>query len=554
MSLCLFKRCKSHYNSVGLVKFYNNFVKFSPCPVGSENEKLYKWKQPDGHNTGIKIANAYRCLGKKKDSRVPLVIKDREQIKWYSCGPTVYDSPHIGHASSYIRFDAIRRILSSYFGYNVAYVMGITDIDDKIITRAALLNKEFLSMAAFYEEEFKVAMNNLNVLPPLMYVRVSDILPQIILFISSLLKNNFAYQCKSGNVWFNVDGFTKLGRLNYIVEEWEESETSFVLSEKRSTKDFALWKAAKPGEPYWDAPWGKGRPGWHIECSTISSLVFGSNFDIHSGASDLCLHHECEIFQSEAFYACGQWVNYFLHSGQLFSRGSSSKMSKSLGNVVSINEFLKKYSADVLRFFCLSTNWNSHLQYDQSSILSAQKNIVFLQNFLTNCRQYIIGNLNGKISECEVNKMLEETKQNIHGFMNDNFNTANILSSMMKFCKAIDDLFITNPNEEDYVSEMSLCRQSNCIMEVDIFVTEIFSTLGFTSITAQGTRVEPNRLENNFGINKQILDDLQTLRTKIRKIAINVKDKEVANQLFETSDEIRRKVVEKGGSVKDIKL
>ena len=552
-NLHLLRKCLNYENFIlvgtSLTKPSKSFV----C-TSSEDKRLYQWKYPDGHDTGIKIANAYKCL-KIKNSKVPFIVKNPQKIMWYSCGPTVYDSPHIGHASSYIRFDTIRRILCNYFNFNVFHVMGITDIDDKIIVRAGIQNQEFLSMAAYYEEEFKVAMNNINVIPPSIYVRVSDVLPQIILFISKLLKNGYAYKSENGNVWFNVNGFTKLGRLNYIMKEWEESETSKIISEKQSTKDFALWKSAKPGEPYWDAPWGKGRPGWHIECSTISSLVFGCHFDVHSGAKDLSLHHECEIYQSEAFYSSNQWVNYFLHSGHLFSKDSVTKMSKSLGNVVNVHDFLKNYTADVLRFFCLSSNWGSHLEYHPGSISLAQKNVNYLQIFLTKCKQYAIGNLHGKVNDPEITEMLEKAKMEISNLLSDNFNTESVLSLIMKLCKKLDCMFSPSCTE-NVINEICLSRESNCVVDVYHFVTDIFTMLGFTSIKAEGTTIQYNSVPNGSFIDKKLLSDLQVFRTEIRKIAFSLKEQnnDVAKKLFKTSDDIRNKLSKKGKLIQDSKL
>nr|XP_025730390.1 probable cysteine--tRNA ligase, mitochondrial isoform X2 [Callorhinus ursinus] len=266
------------------------------------------WLQPAGHDTGVKV---YNSLTRRKE---PLIVGSVDAASWYSCGPTVYDHAHLGHACSYVRFDIIRRILTRVFGCNIIMVMGITDVDDKIIHRAAEMNVSPASLANLYEEDFKQDMAALKVLPPTVYLRVTENIPQIISFIEGIIANGHAYPTAQGNVYFDLQSRgDKYGKLVSVVPGPVGEPVD---SDKRHASDFALWKVAKPQEVFWASPWGKGRPGWHIECSTISSLVFGSQLDIHSGGVDLAFpHHENEIAQCEAFHQCRQWGNYFLHSG-----------------------------------------------------------------------------------------------------------------------------------------------------------------------------------------------------------------------------------------------
>ena len=535
--------CRKTY----FVRYFSNHIKTSQSV---STKKLYQWKEPKGHNTGIHIANSYRCLGKqKKCSLVPFIVRNPCQVTWYSCGPTVYDKPHIGNASTYVRFDAIRRVLLGHFDLDINFVMGITDIDDKIIHRATLLDKEFFSMATFYENEFKRAMHNLNVLPPTMYIRVSDVMPQILSFIMQLLENGSAYRGKAGNVWFNVDGFTDLGRLTYILEEWENSETSHLLSEKMSSKDFALWKAAKPGEPYWDTPWGKGRPGWHIECSTIASLVFGNKLDIHSGAQDLFLHHECEVFQCESYHRTEQWVNYFLHSGALLSDSSSVKMSKSLGNVVTVDDFLLTKSADCFRMFCLSCDWNSNLVYKQLSVKTAEKKLMKIRSYLSHCKQYVIGNLDGEVSDVEVAQLLDECKRTVHSSLCNNLNIAHAIIAMQKLCKKVDSMFASDCTETWQFQRGA--RDSASVLKVYQYVTDMFKLFGFSTVNAQGTSSEPSTFQS-FDLE----NDLQEFRNSVRKIASDMKSDNIsyAHSLYDVCDEIRRKLSIRGTLIKDSKV
>ena len=521
-------------------------------PVVDTPRNLYQWKLPEGHDTGIQVTNSYRCLGRRNDNaRVPLVVCNPKQVTWYACGPTVYDKPHVGNASTYIKFDTIRRILMTHFGLDINFVIGITDIDDKIIQRASLLEKEFHALAQFYEKEFKKSMVALNMMPPTMYVRVSDVMPQIIFFIQQLIENGFAYRGDSGSVWFNVDKFTDQGRLMFQLEEWDTG-TSHMLHEKRSSKDFGLWKAAKPGEPFWEAPWGKGRPGWHIECSTIASLMFGNQFDIHSGARDLLLHHECEIFQSEAFHVRQQWVNYFLHAGYLIPEGSSAKMSKSLGNVVNVDEFLRSNSADCFRMLCLLTNWNSNMIFKPSSVKAAERKLAKIRSHLKRCREYIIGNLDGEVSNVEVEHMLDQSRHSVHRALCNNFNTALAVNSLEQVCERLSLMF-TMPSGTLSKRGGTSLREPSSIMEAYLYVTEIFQGFGFMSL-----KVDDNLEDLNLSkiVPHDIVKDVQYFRSSIRKIANEIKPENIAysKTLFEACDEFRKKLRTIGVSVKDSKV
>uniref|UniRef100_A0A8B9JN53 cysteine--tRNA ligase n=1 Tax=Astyanax mexicanus TaxID=7994 RepID=A0A8B9JN53_ASTMX len=289
-----------------------------------------KWIKPAGYDTGIKT---YNSLSRQKE---PLVLAKEGVATWYSCGPTVYDHAHLGHACSYVRFDILQRILTRVFGINITHVMVITDIDDKIIQRGLEENISPLVLARMYEEEFKKDMMALKVLPPAVYMRVTENIPQIVAFVERIISNGHAYATDQGDVYFDTQSIGS--RYGKLVNFGNAAEAPGV-KDKRDPRDFALWKASKPQEPYWESPWGRGRPGWHIECSTIASSVFGSQLDIHSGGIDLAFpHHENEIAQCEAYHKCDQWGNYFLHSGHLHLKGSSEKMSKSLKNYITIKQ------------------------------------------------------------------------------------------------------------------------------------------------------------------------------------------------------------------------
>nr|XP_042717376.1 probable cysteine--tRNA ligase, mitochondrial isoform X6 [Chrysemys picta bellii] len=345
-----------------------------------------KWIKPTGRDTGIQT---YNSLSRSKE---PLILANAGVATWYSCGPTVYDHAHLGHACSYVRFDIIRRIITKVFGNEVVMVMGITDIDDKIIKRANEMNISPLALARVYEEDFKQDMAALKVLPPTVYMRVTENIPQIISFIERIMASGHAYATSKGNVYFDVKSRgERYGKLTSVYPDVQEE---MVDRDKRHVKDFALWKAAKPQEHYWASPWGKGRPGWHIECSTISSTVFGSQLDIHTGGIDLAFpHHENEIAQCEVYHQCEQWGNYFLHSGHLLIKGNQEKMSKSLKNYITIKDFLTKNSADEFRMFCLRSKYRSAIEFGDDSMNDAKNLLQAISSFISDANAYMKGQL-----------------------------------------------------------------------------------------------------------------------------------------------------------------
>ncbi|CAB0009297.1 unnamed protein product [Nesidiocoris tenuis] len=298
-------------------------------------------QSPSKYPTKLKV------YSRLSNSTVDVVTKHPNIVTWYSCGPTVYDSPHLGHACSYMQFDLIRKIMENCANLNVVMLMSVTDVDDKIIARAANEGCNFTEISSKFEKEFTDAMAALGVAPPSLALRVTDHIPDIIGFIERILSRGLAYIGKDGSVYFSVQKYPSYGRLAPAQEERESP------AEKKSSLDFALWKAAKPGEPSWDSPWGHGRPGWHIECSAMASKYFGDSVDFHSGGIDLLFpHHENEEAQSCAHHGCQQWVNYWLHSGHLHLSGDV-KMSKSLKNTVSVWDFLDEYTPNHLRTLCM---------------------------------------------------------------------------------------------------------------------------------------------------------------------------------------------------------
>jgi len=314
----------------------------------------------------LRIHNTF--TGKKEDF-VPLHEK---KVGLYVCGVTVYDLCHIGHARSAIVFDTIYRYFR-YRGYDVTFVRNFTDIDDKIIRRANEEGVDCKTIAEKYIGEFNIDMGGLGLEKPSVEPRATEHIPEMIQLISTLIQKGYAYQ-GGGDIFFSVERFKDYGKLSKRnLEEMQAGARVEIDEKKENPLDFALWKSSKTGEPFWESPWGKGRPGWHIECSVMSQKYLGETFDIHGGGRDLIFpHHENEIAQSEA--ATGKpFVRYWIHNG--FVNINKEKMSKSLGNILTIKEILKDWHPEILRLFFLSHHYRSPVDYSEDSFLEAKSGL-----------------------------------------------------------------------------------------------------------------------------------------------------------------------------------
>ena len=310
----------------------------------------------------------YNTLTRQKEQFKPL---QPGKVGMYVCGVTTYDYCHVGHARTYISFDVVARYLR-FSGYQVLFVRNITDIDDKIIKRANEQGVDFASVVETYVNAMHEDFAALDILPPDVEPRATTTIDGIIAITEQLIARGMAYATVDGDVYYRVKKFPEYGRLSgQSLDDLMSGARVEVGEQKEDPLDFALWKSAKPNEPSWDSPWGKGRPGWHIECSAMSKACLGNTFDIHGGGSDLQFpHHENEIAQSEGANGC-QFVRYWMHSGMV--QVDAVKMSKSLGNFFTIRDVLKAYSAEVIRFFLLSGHYRSQLNYSQDN-LDAAKN------------------------------------------------------------------------------------------------------------------------------------------------------------------------------------
>jgi cysteinyl-tRNA synthetase len=294
-----------------------------------------------------------------------------DEVKIYVCGITPYDHSHLGHAMSYIIFDVVRRYLE-FRGHRVKHVQNYTDIDDRIINRANSLGQPFDRLAATYIEEYEQEMRDLNITPAHIFPRATHEIPTIIEMTGRLIERGNAYQA-NGDVYFRVRSKADYGKLSgRDVDSLRAGARVEPGEQKEDPADFALWKGAKPGEPSWDSPWGPGRPGWHIECSAMSYRYLGATLDIHGGGQDLIFpHHENEIAQSEAYSGEQPFVRYWLHNGWLTF--AEEKMSKSLGNIITIREGLEKYGSDGLRVFVLTSHYRAPLTYSEEALESGKR-------------------------------------------------------------------------------------------------------------------------------------------------------------------------------------
>ncbi len=355
----------------------------------------------------------HNSLTKQKDVFTPL---EAGKVKLYVCGMTVYDLCHVGHARVMVVFDVVTRYLRAS-GYDVTYVRNITDIDDKIIARANEKNEPIQSLTEHFIAEMHQDADALGVLRPDLEPKATESMSEIIAMIETLIAKGFAYAADNGDVYYDVSEFAEYGKLSgRNIDELRSGERVAVNEAKNDPLDFVLWKAAKPEEPAWDSPWGRGRPGWHIECSAMSAQCLGEQFDIHGGGQDLQFpHHENEIAQSEGAHGC-QSVNYWMHNG--FVRIDEEKMSKSLGNFFTVREVLQKYDPETVRYFILTSHYRSPLNYSDEQLEQAKN---ALTRFYTTLRNVPV--------KTQVNWQDDEQfGSRFKEAMDDDFNTALALS------------------------------------------------------------------------------------------------------------------------------
>jgi cysteinyl-tRNA synthetase len=371
----------------------------------------------------------YSTLSREKEDFLPI---ETGKATMYVCGPTVYAKAHVGHAMSSLVFDIIRRYLE-YRGYQVRHAMNYTDVDDKIINKANQMGIDPIQLAETYIDEFAKHLSDLNILPATVYPRATREIPYIIKLITQLGEEGYAYEV-DGDVYFRVSKDKDYGKLSARhLEDMEAGSRVDVDERKEHPMDFALWKSSKPGEPAWESPWGKGRPGWHIECSAMSMHHLGEQIDIHGGGNDLVFpHHENEIAQTES--ATGKpFARYWVHNGMMQLAGT--KMSKSLGNLVTIEDFLAEHEGDVLRMMVLNSSYHNPLTFGDEIIAAAEKGLERLRLAL---RPALGGGLDEGEAVENLHNQIEATKNSFIECMDDDFNSAGALGYLFDLVRAIN--------------------------------------------------------------------------------------------------------------------
>lgn len=658
-----------HPSSVFSLRQRSAMASYAPT-----NTSQPKWYAPDPAASERPHLKVYNSLTRANEPFFPI---SSNKVTWYSCGPTVYDSSHLGHARNYVSIDINRRILQDYFGYNVFFVQNVTDIDDKIIIKgrhvylfdkfkahhvaqsdtvsadllaeattaweayvsqnltkkhtvpatpkpfaawkekatadgeiAKLASEDpkfsmhlqaasegysalhsaadkksritvdsfleslkpvlspyldakegstvtdpaiFRDLAAYWEKKFDDDMRLLNVLPSTVTTRVSEYIPENIAFVKKIIDNGFAYQTSDGSVYFDTVAFEKSGKHVYAkLQPWnrdkqdliDEGEGSLsikdgVASGKKSRADFALWKASKPGEPAWDCPWGKGRPGWHIECSVMASEVLGERIDIHTGGIDLAFpHHDNELAQSEAYHDNNQWINYFLHTGHLHIEGQ--KMSKSLKNFITIKEALEKFSPRQLRLAFSLQQWNSPLDL-KTNLAEVKAYESTISKFFDRVKALLRetndavesgANISKKITAPEraLYDSILEAKTAVHNAFSDNFSVPAALAAIDKLVQQTNG-YLGKVND-DYRAEV--------LESAATWITSIFRILGF-SVNANGLGWTTGGASGADGASSEevalpFVKALSTFRDDVRKKAI---EKAPYSEFLTATDKVR---------------
>ncbi|KAI4838846.1 cysteine--tRNA ligase [Plasmodium brasilianum] len=462
------------------------------------HNNLPKWNMPSKegkHITNLLVNNSLT------HSKVEFIPQEGNKIRWYACGPTVYDAAHLGHARTYVSFDIIRRILVNYFKYDVFMVINITDIDDKIIKRSEEEKVSYTELARKWEYEFWQDMKNLNVLLPTSITRVSEYVNEIISYIEKIIENKYAYVSEEGSVYFDIDEFKKNPKHYYA------------RMEPLSVKD-------------------ESRPGWHIECSTMASNILGKVLDIHSGGIDLRFpHHDNELAQSEAFFDHSQWVNYFLHSGHLHIEGL--KMSKSLKNFITVKNMLKKYTSNQIRILFLLNKWDSFMNYSPNgeSMIQCIEIDKFFFNFFAliemKIKNYNLNNCNlyWNDTDSKLNNLFRQTKNKIHEYLLDNFNTP---EAMVTLQKLITEINVYLQNEK---------TQIGLLLELKHYINFIMNTFGLVYGDTHKAKYEKldELLQVLGSYRSNIRTNLQSNAKLIRKILKDTKEN-AKKELVEEKD------------------
>lgn len=441
-------------------------------------------------------------------------------------GPTVYDSAHIGHASTYVRLDILQRILTSYFNVNLVTAMNITNIDDKIIKKSNETGRNWKLIAEEYEAEFWEDLDSLNIRPPDIKLRVTDEIPRIIEFIKSIEEKGFTEKSEDGSIYFKTSAYENYGKLQKVVID------------DPSAANFALWKAAKENEPSWDTKWGAGRPGWHIECSTLASLVFGQHLDFHAGGIDLKFpHHENEEAQSCVYHSVDDWVANWIHTGHLHLPGQSEKMSKSLKNTVSIRHFLTQHSSEQFRAACLLSHYRSPIEFGPALMTAADSVLKKIQSFHEDTKAFVMGLKGvGDVNQEKLESAFTKCREDFHDALCDDFNTGKSIGSLMELM-SVTSKMINNSNSSHQTFDGS---ERALIQGIANYIGSNLRIFGLDEKSPSKTSSDNMQWEN-------LVNSIVRVRNEIRLKAKEEKNKE----LFKICDILRDTLNENQIVVKD---
>lgn len=456
----------------------------------------------------------YNTMTRKKDEFVPLV---KGEAKIYACGPTVYNFIHIGNARPICVFDVLRRFLE-YSGYKVTYVQNFTDIDDKIIQKANEENSDFLAVSRKYIEQYKKDAKGLNIREADFHPKATENISEIISIIETLIKKGYAYALDNGDVYFKTREFKHYGKLSHqTLDDLHSGARVRIDNAKHDPLDFALWKSAKPGEPFWESPWGKGRPGWHIECSAMARKYLGGTIDIHCGGQDLIFpHHENEIAQSECCNGV-PFARYWIHNGYI--NINSQKMSKSLGNFFTVREIAEKYGYEPIRYLMISSHYRSPINFSDEILNGCKSALERLYTFKSNLEFAIDKSSDDGVS---IDVDIEKYRDKFTEVMNDDLNTADAIAVIFELVKDVN-LKISNSNysKKSLENVLSLFRELTGILGI-IEDKPSESKVG-SEIEDLIKKREEARKEKNWKLADEIRDELKSKNVVIEDTPQGIK-------------------------------
>ncbi len=457
----------------------------------------------------------YNTISGEKEIFLP---RKKKRVNMFVCGPTVYDFSHLGHARTYIFYDMLAKYLKSK-RFSLFYLQNITDVDDKIIQRAKEKNTDWKKIASKFEKKYKEDVKKLKITSVSKYARATEHIKEIKSQVKRLMEKGFAYEIEGDGIYFDISKFDEYGKLSKRTASQAEDAVSRIdeAGKKRNKGDFCLWKFSKKGEPKWKSEWGWGRPGWHIEDTAITEKYFGAQYDLHGGARDLIFpHHEAEITQMESLSGKKPMVKYWVHTGFLTVNGQ--KMSKSLGNFITIRDFLKQHKASVLRFIVFSSHYRSPLDYSEKFAMEAEKNIAEITNFLAEIKRAKKGYKKNPQEQNKKYEWLSEASKDFENSLLDDFNTPKAKAAIFK---------IISTAKEKIRNDSLSPREANYIW---IFFKKVNSIFGF---------IDYKDIRKKFKIPKEVII-LAKKREKMR-----------SKKNWQEADKIREEIKELGYSIED---